>query len=265
MEPKNDHTNKPIGLIETQIDGFKLFIDSQDEIMVSTFNEIKDYEIATTKVIKNLVKDKMTVVNIGANIGYFSLLMAKLVGPRGKVISFEPLPKNVELLRKNVEANGFTNVKIVQKAVSNKTGKGNFWLPNTALQSFLSEKGAWRTEKFEVETTTLDDFIENTDEKVDFVMMDAEGSEKIVLEGMANTIKQNADLDIITEYNPHPLKLAGSDAKSLLDTIQKYGFFMFKIDDATQKVEPISRESLEKYQYPDYTNLYLTRKSKPIF
>ena len=64
----------------------------------------------------------MTAVDVGANLGYYTLLFAELVGPKGQVYAFEPVPYNASLLNRSVRANGYTNVIAVAKAVSNATG-----------------------------------------------------------------------------------------------------------------------------------------------
>ena len=72
-------------------------------------------------MIKQEVKEGNNVIDIGANIGYFTLLFAKLVGPNGKVFAFEPDPTNFSILKKNIEENNYDNVILSQKAISDKT------------------------------------------------------------------------------------------------------------------------------------------------
>ena len=97
-----------------------MFLDSVDSLRLS-FNGV--YEPCETEFVMNEIKKGDVVLDIGANIGYYTLIFARLVGEEGKVFAFEPDPENFALLKKNVEINGYHNVVLVQKAISNKTGK----------------------------------------------------------------------------------------------------------------------------------------------
>ena len=108
-----------------EVQGHKMFLDSKDALGLS-INEI--YEPLETEFVKKEVKKGNVVLDIGANIGYYTLIFAKLVGENGKVFAFEPDPTNFALLKKNVEMNGYKNVVLVQRAVSNKTGKLKLYL-----------------------------------------------------------------------------------------------------------------------------------------
>ena len=94
---------------------------------------VDKYERATTDLLKDLLHPGMIFVDVGANIGYFSLLAANLVGTEGTVYAFEPEPGNHELLRKNIELNSYSNIVMIQKAVSNKSGSAPLFL--SALDS----------------------------------------------------------------------------------------------------------------------------------
>jgi len=81
---------------------------------------------------------------------------------------------------------------------------------------------------------------------VDFIMMDAEGSEKHILEGMEKTLQNNPGLEIITEYNSHALELAGSSGELFLDLIEKLGFSIFVIDETDQKIKSFTKDQILK-------------------
>ena len=119
------------------IQGHKMFVHGQhskgdcDELPFTN-----SYEKEQTILFRKLVDEGMNVVDIGANIGYYTLLAAELVGEKGKVFAFEPEPSNYDLLLRNVEINGYKNVTVVRKAVSNETGESSL---------FLSQKGFGNT------------------------------------------------------------------------------------------------------------------------
>jgi FkbM family methyltransferase len=245
------------------IDGHILYFDSRDTILLETFSQ-DEYEVATTKVIKKFVKEEMNVINIGANIGYFTLLIARQVGPKGKVISFEPSLTTAKFLQQNIDANGYKNVEVHAKAVSNKSGISNLWIGGSSTHNFVSELKAQsypQLSNIQVETTTMDDFLKNRDPRIDFILMDAEGSEKYILEGMQQTLENNPHLEIITEYNPYALRLAETDGCSFLDLIENLGFSIFLIDEIYGKIKQVNKKQiLKKIVSPKLANLLLTKK-----
>ena len=250
------------------IDGHTIYFNPNDPVLLETFSN-DEYEQATSNTIKKLVKPGMNVINIGANIGYFTLLLARQVGPQGKIFSFEPTASTAKFLQKNIDANRYKNVEVHVKAVLNKNGASDFWVGGSSVHNWVSEL---KTQSYplytrvQVETTTIDDFLKNRDIRIDFVMMDAEGSEKYILEGMKKTLQSNPNLEIIAEYNPYTFKLAETTAESFLDLVEKLGFFTYVIDDKDGKVKLTSKkEILTNFQAPNLTNLYLTRKTKTVF
>ena len=119
---------RPKGIILlTNIQGNKIYVNTNDKSISARLlmeGRIEKYE---TELFKKIVKKGMVVVDIGANIGYYTLIAAKLVGENGIVYSFEPEPNSHKFLCKNVEINNYTNVVPIKKAVSNKNGEVNLW------------------------------------------------------------------------------------------------------------------------------------------
>lgn len=149
------------------------------------------YEKYETSLFKRFVKQGMNVVDAGANIGYYTLLAVKLVGDDGKVFAFEPEPENYSLLLKNVDINGYKNVIVLQKAVSNKTEKKRLILSeeDPSGHSFCNldkEKGS-----IMVDAVSLDDFFEKQKLPIDVIKMDIEGAEMLALLGMEKIIETN--------------------------------------------------------------------------
>jgi len=175
------------------INNYKMFVQTEEHKGMDgmaeelLFNGI--HEPCTTALFKKLVKEGMTVVDIGANIGYFTLLAASLAGEKGKVFAFEPEPRNYALLVRNTELNGFKNVIPLQMAVSNETGKVKLFLAkDPSAHSIFRVAGVQRQEYspkyIVVDAVSLDEFFKDKDCTVDIIKMDAEGAEMIILEGM---------------------------------------------------------------------------------
>lgn len=105
--------------------GHMMFLDAQDILNLS-INGI--YEPLETEVVGREVSAGDVVVDIGAHIGYYTLMLARIVGPCGKVYAFEPDPENFTLLQRNVKENGYRNVVLLQKAVSDRNGSATLYL-----------------------------------------------------------------------------------------------------------------------------------------
>src|SRR4030067_1818822 len=232
------HHLKPSGIVLIDVQGSKMYVDSRDIGVAPFLLEWGFYEKYETELFKKLVKRGMVVVDIGANIGYYTLLAAHLVGDEGNGFAFEPDPYNYSLLCRNIEVNGYRNVIPVQKAVFNKSGKVKLFLDKNKFGgNSLSDANIDKSVSTTVETTSLDEYFENTNHKIDVVKMDVQGSEMEVLNGMTNTINQNEKLEIITEFWPFGLRNAGSSPTDFLRKLAEYGFVLYQIG---QYVEPIN-------------------------
>ena len=106
-----------------KIGGQKLYLDKEDSLLLSTRKD--SYDKFEIECLKRIIKKGDIVVDLGANIGYYTLILAQLVGEFGHVYAFEPEPSNFELLSKNVKENNHNHVTLVQKAVSDKNSKIN--------------------------------------------------------------------------------------------------------------------------------------------
>ena len=135
--------------------GYKMFLDQHDEAGHSV---ILDSENEEMKILKKLIHVGDTVIDIGANIGFYTLLFRSIVGKTGNVISFEPEPKNFALLKKTISVNKFENVNIYQKAVGNKNSKTKIKLSDKIGSHQISNTG-----DIEIDCIRLADYINSAD------------------------------------------------------------------------------------------------------
>jgi len=191
------------------------------------------YEPGTTRLFNETVKPGMVVVDIGAHVGYYTLLAAKRVGPTGKVYAFEPEQDNHTLLLKNIAMNGYDNVVATQMAVSDRMGSSTLYLTDldsgrhSMYHQGLPERGS-----APVETTTLDSFLAS--EKwphINLVKIDVEGAEAAVLDGMAHLMGEYADLKLIIEFNPALLQGGGVAPLEFLERLASPGWAIQIIED----------------------------------
>jgi len=215
----------------------KMFLDPKDSLQLSLNGIYGEFE---TEIIKNEIKPNDVVVDIGAHIGYFTLLLAMLVGPTGKVFSFEPESKNFKLLKKNIEINNYSNVIAECKAVSDKNKK-------CTLYTFETSSGANRLSKpdddskvksIEVDSVSLDEYFKNSEfaKKIKFIKIDVEGAELLILKSMKSILHENNDVKLLLEFNPEYLLKTGCDPSDFFKIVHSENFKIFFVDNQTHKL-----------------------------
>jgi len=235
------------------VDGNKMFL-GDDCLKLSIDGMHERFE---TSLFKKIVKEGNTVLDIGAHIGYYTLLARNLVGEEGKVFAFEPSPENFNLLKKNIDVNGYGNIITINKAVSNRLGKAQF----SPTISTLDYTNNIEEKLITVDTITLDEFFNNYSSKIDVIKMDIEGSEGKAFEGMFNLLEKNKDIIIITEYCPHRLKNLGTKPKNYLDMLEEHGFIIYHINEDEKRLELLNRNSIGNYfRKKPAINLFCFRK-----
>ncbi len=143
------------------------------------------YEKQKQKLFTQTVESGATVYDIGANVGFYTLLSSVLVGPAGRVYAFEPLPRNVSFLREHIRLNGIANATVVEAAVSDRSGEVNFDNATGTATGQIKASGSLR-----VRVLKLDEFIaENNLPLPNYLKIDVEGAEMLVLSGARELLK----------------------------------------------------------------------------
>lgn len=143
------------------------------------------YEPEQTRLAVELVRPGATVLDVGAHIGYYTLLFSRLAGPHGRVVAFEPSPRNLPVLRWHVARNGCANVRVEAAAVAAETGTARFTADTGSGTGRLAESGT-----VEVRTIRLDDFVDASGPMPDVLKIDVEGAELAVLRGAARVLRE---------------------------------------------------------------------------
>ena len=153
------------------------------------------YEKEERDVILSHVRDGMVALDVGANLGYFTLLMASLVGPQGRVLAFEPNPRMHRLLSENVVLNPELNdgrLKLIQAAVSDKAGRMQFFCPVAGHEGVGGLKDTRRApldSVVDVEVVTLDQLARQENlTRLDFIKLDIEGGELGFFKGASKVL-----------------------------------------------------------------------------
>jgi FkbM family methyltransferase len=239
--------------------GHKMFLDEQDSLELSIY---KVFEPAEGRFLMNQISEGSSVVDIGANIGYYTLQFARKVGSRGHVYAFEPDPQNFVLLKKNIEVNGYKNVTPVQMAVSDVSGVTRLYLSTENKGDHRIFESDESRSSVEIQSTLLDDYFRGSENKIDLIKMDVQGAEYRALMGMQGVLSRNPGIVLVTEFWPYGLIQSNADPKAYLDLLLSHGFELLEIredGDVTKKVEPAELLLRLKDKIGDSTNLLCSR------
>jgi FkbM family methyltransferase len=142
------------------------------------------YERHMQRLFRERIRPGATVFDVGANVGFFTLLASKLASESGRVYAFEPLPRNLDFLDRHVRINDLANVNVVGLAIAATSGEAHFRVAQHASMGGLAEGGDLR-----VITASLDDLIASGRAgRPDFIKMDIEGAESDALRGAAKLL-----------------------------------------------------------------------------
>jgi len=238
-----------------KINGQIMYLDKKDSLNLS-FN--RNYESVEIEIVKKEIKEGATVIDIGANIGYYTLIFAQLAGKNGKVFAFEPDPKNFQILKKNIEINGHKNVILEEKAISNKEGNLKLFLSkdNHGMHRIYPSK--FCEASIDISSIKLDNYFKNN-MKIDFIKIDIEGAEYDALKGMTSLIEKNKKLTILIEFAPASIEEFGGRPEEVLDFFIDKGFDIFCINNNDMMEERITKKQLLDKKGDSLTNLICRR------
>lgn len=189
-----------------------------------------------TKALQEEIKPGDVILDIGANIGYYALLEARLVGEKGKVYAIEPVPNNMELLRRNIKLNDYSNIETFQLAIGSE---------NKVDSIYISRKCNWSSmlkskrndsdiiKKIPVQVITLDNFLEDK-LSPDLIRMDVEGYETEIIKGMKELLSSGKPLKLLIEVHFHLIE-DKTKIRNFLLALKNSGF---RIKTATHEPDP---------------------------
>ena len=190
-----------------------------------------EYEPEVTRIFHELLKPGSTVVDVGANIGYYTLLGMYKVGDAGHVYSFEPDPVLSGVLSKNVRINKGSkcSVTILPMAVADFQGSASFYSDGTGVSGSLYSS-SWPAAHHIVQVTTLDDFFRSQRwPRVDLIKIDAEGSELACLKGGRELFGRNPWVHLLMEINARSLQRAGIGVSDVFLELERLGFVKIEV------------------------------------
>ncbi|CAA2141972.1 FkbM family methyltransferase [Hyphomicrobium sp. ghe19] len=217
--------------------GHKIYVDTRDYSLTPHLLLDGYWEQWITNVFRTLVRPGMNVIDIGANVGWYSLLAADLIGQSGRLVSFEANPDLSALTYRNLMVNGFLDRStVVPSAVYSECTTLEFKIYNHYMGSssiFATSDAAAQfhdsIRELSVNAVTLDSYFP-AGTKIDFIKIDAEGAEPFILKGAERLLSENPDIQIMMEFAPSILAGAYGSIEKFHDDLKSYGFTIFRIE-----------------------------------
>src|SRR2546428_2363559 len=243
------YVNNPVHA--KRIHGFEIFLNPHAEYISPLIAVAGIWELATTDLFIELLRKGGRVVDVGANVGWFTLLAASRVGQDGTVLSFEPAPANFSLLAKSVERNKFRNVRLFNEIVSDIDGTRTLYLARraqeTGLHSIVRSHGG---EELAISSVRLDTMARSLgNHRIDVLKVDVEGAEPEVLLGAEGLISQRKIRNMVLEWNP---EVWPRNRRLLDELLSLYEFYRIR------RLSPFVLQKLKDGSFPSsQANIYL--------
>jgi FkbM family methyltransferase len=191
-----------------ELDDFRIWVRRADPQVGLAIARDHQYEPHLTRQLRALLGPGAVFVDVGANIGFFTLLAASRVGPKGRVHAFEARADNLALLRRSVADNGFANVEVHQCAVSDRAGSLAFFASGTWYSNgrIVGDDEAGSEQLPRVAAVALDAALADAP-RIDVVKMDIEGAEARALAGMRALLRRHRPV-LLTEFSPDLLRIS---------------------------------------------------------
>jgi FkbM family methyltransferase len=264
-------TRKTVGLINRgllrlgswrfRVEGQVLCASTLDRIAVVILHRFSSAERFELKLWRSLCRPGDVVLDVGSNLGLYAFIAAQQVGPEGCVWAFEADPVNSRLLQRGLEANGYSNVRVVTAAVTDHTGTATLFIREEHRGDIqIAYPGEDRT-SISVPATTLDRALVDNPH-VDMIKFDIQGAEVFAIAGMDKILRASPGLKIISEFWPQGIRRCGQDPIAFLKDWRELGFAISYIDEDKAALVPLPDDGqlLKLAERNRYINIFLERR-----
>ena len=241
---------------QIEIHGATVVLNPTDPV-VSGALHFGVYEKAETRFFQSACRDGMTFLDVGANLGYYTALAARAVGPNGRVLAVEPDPDSFGYLEQTIAANAVGNVKAFPVAASDAHAMLPLYISTDNRGDNRLYASDEERPQVEVEARPLDALLrENKIETVDLIKIDVQGYEPKVIAGLRETIIASPNLTLLTEFWPQGMTEAGGDANEFLQTLRELGLTLHELQpDGSLAELTDDTDLIARHQGRRYTNL----------
>jgi FkbM family methyltransferase len=211
--------------------------------------------------LRSLIRPGMVIADIGSNVGFYALEMARSVGPRGRILAFEPDPLTFRLLQERVTHAAIENIETYRVALGDTSDRAPLYCNayNRADNRLSPSHTESHVEVCEVDVCRLDELLSWRDIHIDGLKIDVQGAEEQVLRGAEETLRRGIQW-IWIEFSPIHLRASGSDPERFLQRLDALGMNIFEVQDRG-KLEPLTNfvDHTKKIGV-SYADLVLTQK-----
>ena len=226
-----------------------LFVhDSGDQHVSKGIAEDGVWEAFETQLFLERLKPDSVFVDVGANIGYYTLIAASLIGEQGKIFSFEPDPENFYLLQRNLQHNHFSSVDAVDAALSDEDSIGKLYLNEDNYGDHqVYDDGSGRQSR-SIRLLNGEHYLGSKVSAIDLLKVDTQGAEYHVIKGLLPLLKRSREhLSMIVEFWPYGLRKAGATGQGLVDLLAQLQLPFQIIDHIGCELVPCSEQQLREW------------------
>ena len=247
--------------------GHKLLVDASDMIMAPQLIVYRQWEADLSRLMHDYTTPDTVFIDVGANIGYFTCLIASKIGNSGsgRVVAIEPNPRCLALLKKNIAINWAiqrNRVRVEGVAVSDKEGVGHLMVPTSGAANAQISANGGSPETVPVLMRPLDDILVDVPH-ADLMKIDVEGFEQFALRGAIDFISRSKDIIIVMEWSIGQMHECGSKGSDMINLISKLGLEVFHLPKKLNKDRsdyiPYDLNVLER---TGYDNVIIVHKNK---
>jgi FkbM family methyltransferase len=264
----------PAKPIELNIEGLKARLKmrvhgSSDTIISEKLRAEQCWEPYETQLVIEHFQAGGVFVDVGANIGYYTLLASEIAGPKGTVLSYEPDAKNFALLQENVSLNDLDNVTLHPLALSDRNEDGKLFLSTDNFGDHRIYSDGGERNSSPIQLVHGDQHLGAQTQHIDFLKIDTQGAEYFVVNGLRKLIAANSThVRIILEFCPYGIRHSGADGHQLIELLESFGMQYHIIDHIEHRLIPAQVHHLSDWvdelaQEPDnegFINLLVTPK-----
>ncbi len=252
------------GDVTTEYKGVKLTLPTKDTAIVPSI--LGGYfESLELDLFAKAAEGSATVIDVGANIGLFSCVVAKALQAGGVVYAFEPVAENAAYFRQNLLNNHLTNVELIESAVGQEVGRLNIFVSTESIATHSASRRHSRgSESISVPMTSVDVFVMSRGiDHVDVIKIDVEGYDGYVLKGAIETIKSHRPT-IFIEYAPVALKKCGFEPADLADQLFMNYDYCLRFDEVSHHASRMTKQALLALPVYCNENLVFTNQGSLI-
>lgn len=227
--------------------GMTLYYLPEDKIIGGQVKKSGAIEPFEEKLLLSFVEPGQSVIDSGANIGVYTLQLARKVGKAGTVYAFEPEPVNFSILTHNLQVNNFSEVEAYEIALADKKSTAKMYLSWDNFGDHRIYDAEYRRARnvIDIQVDTLDHLLFEKEKTISLIKSDTQGYEPFVLKGAKNIITRDKPI-IFLEYWPFGMEKAHADTLWMLDFLEQY-YSGFIIDGKHETLKPLVREHLNDF------------------